>query len=231
MIVTRRWLVCVALTACDPFGATTLEAPRDAGGGAAVGVDAGDAGAGGGADGGPTPDAGPEDAGPKKRIFVSAGGKDGDLLFQAKVVDSSFTCNGVEAGDLLCQTEAKLGGLTGTFRAWLSISGVDAISRFTDTGPRYSVLGVKILPKVGAAPLSAVPNVQGVPLGAGRLVWTGTGANGRIVNEGTICGGWREAVPTVRGIVGDPTATDDRWTHTQESACSPTSAHLYCIEE
>ena len=43
--------------------------------------------------------------------------------------------------------------------------------------------------RMKAAPLSAVPNVQGVPLGAGRLVWTGTGANGRIVNEGTTCEG------------------------------------------
>ncbi len=231
----KRWLLLALLGsfavvgfACDPFGADEVVAATPAPD-AGVFVDAGTDGAPATPDGG-APDTGSAEGGVHKRVFVSAGGKDGDLVTQAKLEDTKFTGDGVAAADLLCGLEASKAGLPGTFRAWISTSQVGAASRFVDKAPRYSALDVEILTNIGSPPVVAIPDVKGAALPTPSLVWTGTGSDGMWSSGGGDCGAWASATPVVKGLVGDPNATSTAWTNSKSVACSPTTARLYCIQ-
>ena len=173
----------------------------------------------GGADAGTTVDSRPA----LKRVFVTSSQYDGDLARHG-------------GGDKLCQqiaTEARLGG---TWKAWLSIGGMNAVDRIADVAPWYLVDGVT---KVFAtkAQLRARPSVvinqdeSGMVIdpmmtAVGDLVvQTGTRNGG---TSGADCGGWTNSGMGTYGFLDLP----EYWTEYADVDCSVGSnKRLYCFEQ
>ncbi len=160
---------------------------------------------------------------PVKRVFVTSSQYDGNLA-------------PLGGGDRLCQQIAMEARLGGTWKAWLSIGGVNAIDRIADVAPWYLVDGVT---KVFAtkAQLRGRPTViinqdengmviDPMTLGPGDLVvQTGT-RNGGI--SGADCGAWTNTGQGTYGFLDLP----EYWTEYADGGCAVSNnKRLYCIEQ
>lgn len=136
--------------------------------------------------------------------------------------------------DALCMTEASDAMLDGTFKAWISAEGMGPISRFDDgfTGeyvlcggnPDTVAQGWGGLVSGGLKhPIDVDAN--GVPVGTGKPVWTGTHPNG---TPATTCGDWK--VTTGQATTGLLDQTTGSWTEATLSDCDM-PRRLYCIED
>ncbi len=161
----------------------------------------------------------------------------GALFF---VTENRYTANlgGLAGADAVCAKEAKLGGLEGEFKAWLSTSSVNAKDRIAAAGPWRRVDGRQLFPG---------PSVTGLPedfpaltaTGADLLfnpnvaVWTGTRTNGRWI-DGLSCNDWTSASSSARGSYGECNFSQ-LWTETRDLSDAPellpcsTEARLYCF--
>lgn len=162
-----------------------------------------------------------------KRMFVTSTLYKGDL-------------GGLAGADLKCQNAAVAIGLSGQFKAWLSMNGapaVSALSRINDVGPWFSVDGKQkyFNNKAGLAtsPLVLVSmdekgKVVNTSGGEPGDVWTGTAAGGTATPAD--CGGWIDASSSATGTYG-LLASITSWTEAgSPSFCSGTR-RLYCIEQ
>jgi hypothetical protein len=152
------------------------------------------------------------------RAFVTSQTKTGNL-------------GGVAAADQLCTSLATAAGLGGTYRAWLSVSGADAIDHVTSVGPWQLVTGdVVAADKAGlaAAQLKHLVNRDekgATPPDAEDRVWTGTGSNGRYV--GPDCAQWTGAGA---GLVGEAkNGGSGNWTALGNESCTEVN-RVYCFE-
>lgn len=153
------------------------------------------------------------------RAFVSSSIQTGNL-------------GGVAAADKLCNSLATAAGIGGNYRAWLSVSGSDAIDRITSTGPWHLVSG-----EVVAADKAGLTNGQlahlldkdekgATPPDVEDRVWTGTGPNGRYAAPD--CSQWN--AQSGSGLVGEANNTNrDKWTALVGEACSEVN-RIYCLE-
>jgi hypothetical protein len=210
-------------------GAATGGTGTDAGtGGASTGgvQNTGGANTGGAATGGaPTTDGGDASV-THKRVFVTKGVFSGDL----KTEGAGAT--GLEGADNLCNDAASAANLTGTYKAWLSTSTVNAIDRMADVGPWHLVTGTKVFDSKAALasnPLVAI-NVDedGVTVSGFQVErpWTGTLANG--TKDTDTCGNWESTSGS--GMCGLATSTSATWTVNQSLPCS-VDYSLYCFEQ
>jgi hypothetical protein len=177
-----------------------------------------------------------------KRIFVTKTEYVGDLL---SLVPGA--ASGLAAGDALCASSAQSAGLSGTYRAWLSTSKVNAIDRLADVGPWY-VLNEYASPRYAnkaAIVVTGPGQVTGIGTtedgstlsinDGGVIVWTGTAATGLNMNAAapvTFCGDWASATDT--GTYGFANRGTDDPSWTQYTALNPkcnTAMHLYCFEQ
>lgn len=164
-------------------------------------------------------DAAPADAAKKPlRAFVSSETRTGNL-------------GGVAAADQLCTSLATAAGLGGTYRAWLSVSGADAVDHVTSSGPWQLVTGTVVAAdKAGltTGKLKQLINRDekgGTPSDAEDRVWTGTGPNGRYV--GPDCAQWAGGGS---GLVGEAKNDDNgKWTALGDEACNEVN-RVYCFE-
>ncbi|HEX2613007.1 MAG TPA: hypothetical protein VHO02_05405 [Fibrobacteria bacterium] len=157
-----------------------------------------------------------------KRIFASAQQVTGNL-------------KGLSGADSLCGAWAQAAALGGSWKAFLSTSGVNAKDRINDVGPWYNVNQTTLLFNnktgftVGAQ--SAIRTEYGGS--ASGNAWTGTKANGTadMVN----CSNWTQGGGSAYASVGSPSITLDDgpgWMAKggNAPACS-TPARVYCIEQ
>jgi hypothetical protein len=152
------------------------------------------------------------------RAFVSSQTKTGNL-------------GGVAAADQLCTSLATAAGLGGTYRAWLSVSGADAIDHVTSLGPWQLVTGEVVAADraaLAAAKLEHLVNRDekgATPPDAEDRVWTGTGPNGRYV--GPDCAQWAGAGS---GLVGEAkNGGSGSWTALGNESCTEVN-RVYCFE-
>jgi hypothetical protein len=157
-----------------------------------------------------------------KRIFASAQQVTGNL-------------KGLSGADSLCGAWAQAAALGGSWKAFLSTSGVNAKDRITDVGPWYNVNGTTLL----------FNNKTGFTVGAQAAIrteyggsasgnaWTGTKADGTadLVN----CSNWTQGGGSAYASVGSPSTTlsdGAGWMAKggNAPACS-TPARVYCIEQ
>ncbi|AKU98008.1 Tryptophan synthase alpha chain [Labilithrix luteola] len=160
---------------------------------------------------------------PGKRVFV---------------ISSTVTGNfgGVAQAKTECTQAAA--GLGGTWMAWVSVAGDDAVDRLTTDGPFRLVDGTLVATNKAAllaGTLSSAinKNERGQTV-SGFLAtsWTGTGRNGR--STGDDCQGWTSANQSDIATVGSVTAPDGGWTDVYDAVgsgggCSSTFK-LYCFE-
>jgi len=162
----------------------------------------------------------PVDAAKKPlRAFVTSMTKSGNL-------------GGLAGADQVCNTLAIAAGIGGTYRAWISVNGTDAIDRITSTGPWKLVTGEVVADdKTGLASgtlkrLVDKDETGKTPPDAEDRVWTATGANGRF--NGPDCTGWTSEGPD--GLVGEAkNGAAGRWTALGNEGCGQVN-RVYCFE-
>lgn len=160
---------------------------------------------------------------PGKRVFV---------------LSSTVTGNfgGVAKATTKCNDAAV--GLGGSWMAWVSVAGDDAVDRLTTDGPFRLVDGTPVATNKAAllsGSLSgAIDKNEDGQLVSGVLAtsWTGTGRNGR--STGQDCNGWTTTADGDLATVGSVSATDGRWTDVYNAVgsgggCNSTFK-LYCFE-
>jgi hypothetical protein len=164
-----------------------------------------------------TPDTGAPPAGPLK-AFVSS-----------SIVTGGF--GGVAGADKICNDLAKAQGLAGTYVAWVSTTGVNAIDRITANGPWQRVDGqvvaqTKAQLATGALTTALLRDEKNqTPPAAEDRVWTATGANGTFVG-GSDCAGWTGAG---NGRVGEAEHTNGQWTTLVDESCTEVN-RVYCFQ-
>lgn len=179
-----------------------------------------------GGDSGPSPpaDGGATDTGPKGplKAFVSSTLTTGNI-------------GGLAGADALCNNAAKAAGLAGTYTAWLSTAGVNAIDRITADGPWQLVNGTEIaktkadLVKGGQAALPQrfdKDEKGNTPPAEEDRVWTATAPNGTF-SQGD-CNGWTSAAGS--GLVGEAAQTDGDWTALENESCTEVN-RVYCLQQ
>jgi hypothetical protein len=152
------------------------------------------------------------------RVFVTSTTPTGNL-------------GGVAGADALCNQLATSAAIGGKYRAWISVSGADAIDHITSSGPWHLVTGELVASNKAALTTGNLMHLidkteKGTtpPLAEDR-VWTGTGPNGRYV--GPDCAQWTGAGS---GLVGEARNGDmNKWTALVAEACTEVN-RVYCFE-
>lgn len=189
----------------------------------------------GGSDPGPDPD--PVDA------SIDSDADSGAIVFKRVFVTkeaSNGIIGGLKGADERCNNAAESTKLGGTWVAWMSGEGKNAIDRLTFDGP-YRLLDGR---EVVASKAELLSGKLKVPINvmetgetaAGNVrVWTGTRANG---NQAATCDGWVTNNPIVFGTLGSLDRTlQGLWTDNggpgagfRDWGCQ-TDARLYCFEQ
>ncbi len=165
-------------------------------------------------------DAAPVDAAKKPlRAFVTSATKSGNL-------------GGLAGADQLCTSLATTAGIGGTYRAWISVSGTDAIDRITSAGPWKLVTGDVVADNKAGLTSGSLKHLIDkdetgkTPSDAEDRTWTATGPNGRF--SAPDCTGWTSEGPN--GVVGE--AKNDnagKWTSLVDEGCGQVN-RIYCFE-
>ena len=155
-------------------------------------------------------------------IFVTSGTYLGNLM-------------GMGGADMKCMAAAMVGGLSGTYKAWLSTDNEDAKGRLMHaTKPYYLPNGTKVADnwdKLVTPPLLAAINITetGVQAKSTTKVWTATNPDGTDW-AASDCTVWSAA--GTNGFYGLRDATDATWTKSGNSqSCQRLQAHLYCVQQ
>jgi hypothetical protein len=138
--------------------------------------------------------------------------------------------------DGICAGAASAAGVTGTFSAWVSVTGTDANTRIGNSTQPYQLLdgtGVAInTPALSSGSLLGAINrdENGTLIPPGD-VWTNTNSDGTL-NLGGACGDFdsNSHVAAPASVVGSSGATDGTWTNAHVLFCDSV-ARLYCIEQ
>lgn len=165
----------------------------------------------------------------------------GRLAFVTEALfDGNFAAlgsgTGVAVADAMCRSEATAAGLPapGSFKAWLSTAGQDAIDRFANDGPWVRTDGVQVFfdkahlrqgEPIG--PLNVTATGEYVP--SAWDVWTGTLDDGSAAEAR--CSDWSSSSSSVLGnvgLVGDVSWWSDE---PNQRKCSNTSYRLYCLSD
>lgn len=153
---------------------------------------------------------------------------------------------GLVAADALCDSEAALFGVAGTFRAALADVGTTIASRFDLDGPPWVRADgapiARTARELFSEPFFAAPPDQtlaGSPHGA--TVWLGIGVPGDLTSLGTLastCAGW-----TSEAATGASGRVNRAWVHDAAGAVAPEGGpihgivscaapnHLLCLQE
>jgi|GEM_PF-1819853 len=157
----------------------------------------------------------------RKRLFITS-------------VTQTGSFGGLAQADALCNTAAQAGNKGGTWKAWLSDSSTNALSRIADVGPWVQERpdGGTILTFNNKANLSTTP-LAGISLDEqGRVLtnsfyWTGTNGGG---TTGSTCGSWTSS--SSGGTYGSAGSTSTNWTANSNGSTSCTSSlSLLCFEQ
>jgi hypothetical protein len=152
------------------------------------------------------------------RVFVSSTTPTGNL-------------GGIAGADALCNQLATAAKLGGTYRAWVSVNGADAIDHVTSAGPWHLVTGELVAAdkaKLASGTLSHLIDKDekgATPAAAEDRVWTATGGNGRFVAPD--CAQWTGAGSGLAGEARNSNAT--KWTDLVAEACTQVN-RVYCFE-
>ena len=175
-----------------------------------------------------------------KRVFITS-----DSFPFGDLVTLGGDHNGVISGDKLCAIAASRAGLDGTWRAWLSQSGADAIDRITDAGPWYRLDGALVFADRGGLKSEALVPIDraedGSPVACGKSYCCDAGCPDRstlVALTGSTagldslgsCNDWRGGSA---GVGGTPLQSPPgNWSSAWSSGCNLPGLdfRLYCFE-
>jgi hypothetical protein len=163
-------------------------------------------------------------SGGMKRVFVTSARYTGDLKTQGAAA------SGLQGGDNLCSSAASAASLGGTWKAFLSDSTIDAISRIADVGPWFQLDGSKTFASKAALAQPALVYVTIDELGMSNGNsghWTGSVAAGARATDH--CTSWASASASVEGAAGGVDSLD-MWSAGYSDSCD-TKNRLVCFEQ
>ncbi len=135
---------------------------------------------------------------------------------------------GVAGADAICQTRAVAGGLTGTWKAWLSSSTKDARERVAAT--RYQAMDGSLVSSDGShlygGGLAATIERNEFNGSTSGAVWTGTDTDG--TRTANVCGDWGSTSGT--GTSGTNTNAG-LWTNNGSPGACAGAQRLYCLQQ
>ena len=142
---------------------------------------------------------------------------------------------GLAAGDAICRNLATAAGIRqpGSFSAWLSAAGTNAIDRFDHEGPWMRLDGIE----VAASRQELTDGALASPI---NLTETGTYLNNWAVWTGTLgagwegpshCASWIEDSAASFGHYGLANSADLQWTDGAETGCNFEWSYLYCLQD
>ena len=150
----------------------------------------------------------------------------------AFVTSSVHTGNlgGLAGADAICQARASAVGLTGTYRAWLSTTTVNAIDRLgtasgwvrPDGRPFVNSRADLVAGRIFYPLILNERNASE----AGDTVWTATQANG--LGNPNSCANWTSTTDAGQPTIGFDDQGTTGWTQNGGAACT-SSNHLYCF--
>jgi hypothetical protein len=168
------------------------------------------------------------------------------------VTSTLYTGNlgGLAGADAKCQERARVGGLSGEFKAWLSDSAISSASRLKHANAPYVLVDGTVLAKDWAeltsgelrVPIQFTELVQwpvrtpSPPGCAEYMVWTNTKEDGTIASKDRSCSNWTDgsSPPSPdKGAVWGQAEREDRWSsqcNTEYAGCNG-SYPLFCIEQ
>jgi hypothetical protein len=158
-----------------------------------------------------------------KRVFVTEVTHDGNL-------------GGLTGADSFCQNAADAQSLGGTWVAWLSSGGVNAVDRVTSAGPWYALDGTKVFnnkANLHTIPLAQILDETGnIPKWQGQTnPWTGSDQGG--VSGSGDCSGWTSS--SINAYASSGTAggwsNDQDWGGGGGPLSCDTKAALICFEQ
>jgi hypothetical protein len=143
---------------------------------------------------------------------------------------------GLEGADQKCQSLATAAGLPqNTYKAWLSISSVNAIDRLGSARGWVRVDGKPIADTKADIvawrifhPLRVDENGMNVTDTQNLLVWTGTQSNGTVSSIGRTCDDWIRSDNAVGGDLGSCDGVASVFTQSHWGNCNITH-RLYCF--
>ncbi len=164
------------------------------------------------------------------------------VFVSASTTTGKVGVGGLAGADALCQAEAEVADLPGTYRAWLSDTKTEPQERFGKSQSRayFRRDGQKIAENWDALVLNgpAVPlsvTASGAVLPSQTpcvddMVWTGTGPDGKPAGS-MFCDSWTSPKPLTYIVTGSAlTAQGAAWTNCGGRACDM-EARLYCFEQ
>ena len=166
------------------------------------------------------------------KVFVTSLSYDGNFLG----APAAFA-TGLEGADAACTDRAAVGGLTGTWTAWLSDQTNDAGNRINNGGgaPYQLINGTRIANNLAdlldgtlAAPINITES--GNTIGGAVEVWTATAADGTNPGHGA-CTQWTVNDVAIRGRIGHADATDATWTDQGGGNTCDVFNKLYCFAD
>jgi hypothetical protein len=163
----------------------------------------------------------------RKRVFYFRNGTLG------KIRDSADLRPAVDVADEDCTRGANEMGASGTWRAWLSSSEIDAIDRIADVGPWYRVDQETLLFPSKAdllhGPAAPIDLTFDDPASdADVLFWSGTAIDGRRTSDN--CMDWTIYNLPAIATVGRADIAGEAWVAADPLLCSNYLA-LLCIEQ
>ncbi len=163
--------------------------------------------------------------------FVTSAGGSGDLSSWPQAGGR----NGVAAGNEICRSLATAAGLTNadSFKAWLSIGGLDARDRFANDGPWMRLDRVRVASSLAQltdgflhAPINLTETGQYL---GDEEVWTGTDADGTVAPAR--CNGWTSSSSGDSGQEGSAVTAGGYWSDYGNLSCDHPANHLYCLQD
>ena len=147
---------------------------------------------------------------------------------------------GVERANEICQGQADLEGLPGTFLAWLSDGSSEPVSAFRSKGGPWQMLDGTVVANgfedlVDGTLQSSINITEKNTTLNNAPVATGTNVVGARVDssENANCAGWTEAKTEFGDLFfhyGWSGSENSQWTARSSTSCSQ-SAHLYCFQQ
>ncbi len=166
----------------------------------------------------PTPTTTPS-PGPAKRVFLT-----------------STTTNGAFGGttgaDAICANLAANAGLSGTYKAWVSVTGDGVSTRFTHSSTAYRLVDGTLVANdwtdLSDGTLAHAINRDESGNAVTSDVWTATNTTGApLAND---CSDFTSSSSGVMGTCGNASQSNSLWTNSSAPPCS-FALRLYCFEQ
>ncbi|MEM8609869.1 MAG: hypothetical protein AAGF92_22425 [Myxococcota bacterium] len=153
------------------------------------------------------------------------------IVFVTEAVQNG-ALGGIQVADRLCQTEADLAGVDGTFAVWLSTTDSSVADRLVQSSGPYTLVDGTLIANdwqdLLDGTIQAPINLDASGTQRGGDVWTGTLATGESFAGGD-CEGFTEGTMGVSQC-GSTASAGSAWTEASTPSCS-TQLRLYCFEQ